>query len=154
MKTPPNNQLSKTELKVLNLFQRGYTSKEIGKRVKMSKRTVEIHSQNIQRKLNAVNITHAVALAIYARVLKICVTITMYNKMKLAELTPRNKEVLHYCQQGFALKQLEDKMGIDYETVKTHSKKAKQKLNARNITHAVAIAIHVGVIEDYRRPIV
>jgi two-component system invasion response regulator UvrY len=51
------NQLTKRELEIVNMIKDGYSSKEIGDRLFISKRTVEVHRYNIFRKLDVNNIT-------------------------------------------------------------------------------------------------
>ena len=43
---------------------RGYSAEETGKRLKISKRTVEVHITNVRAKLKARSITHAEVIAI------------------------------------------------------------------------------------------
>lgn len=44
--------LTDRELEVLNLFNRGKSIKEIGVKLKISLRTVEVHSRNFRAKIN------------------------------------------------------------------------------------------------------
>jgi DNA-binding NarL/FixJ family response regulator len=57
------------------------------------------------------------------------------------ELTPREKEVLDYLAQGFLYKEIADKIGISYETVRTHIRRIYEKLQVRTRTQAVAKAL-------------
>jgi len=69
--TPPREgaqtyKLTKQERKVLCLMAAGETNQKIGDDLFISNRTVAVHVQNILRKLNAENRTHASALAYLA----------------------------------------------------------------------------------------
>jgi LuxR family quorum sensing-dependent transcriptional regulator len=56
--------LSKREVSVLTWLSKGKTAWEIGEILHISQRTVEWHTRNAARKLNAVNALQAVATAI------------------------------------------------------------------------------------------
>ncbi|NTJ43372.1 LuxR family transcriptional regulator [Agrobacterium larrymoorei] len=56
-------QITKRELEVLTLLAQGLTSPEIGKSLSISNHTVDWYINGIQRKLNARNRQHVVALA-------------------------------------------------------------------------------------------
>lgn len=55
--------LSSREKEVLNWIKEGKTNWEIAIILNISERTVKFHVQNIERKLNAVNKSHAIAIA-------------------------------------------------------------------------------------------
>ena len=52
-------------------------------------------------------------------------------------LTPRETEILGFLAQGYASKEISTKMGISYETVRTHLKNIYEKLHVRTRTEAV-----------------
>ncbi len=54
-------------------------------------------------------------------------------------LTPKEIEVLALVALGYLDKQIANKLGLSYSTVRGHIDKAVLKLNARNRTHAVII---------------
>ena len=60
------DHLSTREHEVLELMVEGDSNKEIGRRLGISPRTVEIHRGNMMRKLNARSTSDAVRLAMYA----------------------------------------------------------------------------------------
>lgn len=60
------DHLSGREHEVLELMVEGDSNKEIGRRLGISPRTVEIHRGNMMRKLNARSTSDAVRLAMYA----------------------------------------------------------------------------------------
>ena len=61
-------------------------------------------------------------------------------------LTGREREVLTLLAQGLYLDEIAGRLGIGSETVRTHVRKASDRLGAANRTHAVAIAIRRGLI--------
>jgi DNA-binding CsgD family transcriptional regulator len=61
-------------------------------------------------------------------------------------LTGREREVLTLLAQGLYLDEIGQRLGIGSETVRTHLRKASDRLGAANRTHAVAIAIRRGLI--------
>jgi DNA-binding CsgD family transcriptional regulator len=61
--------LSDREREVLSWTAQGKTAGEIGSILSISARTIEWHMQNARRKMNAINVVHAIALAIKAGVI-------------------------------------------------------------------------------------
>jgi len=56
--------LSKKEIEVLNWLKEGKSTWDLSRILKISERTVKFHIDNIMKKLDAVNRTHAVAIAL------------------------------------------------------------------------------------------
>lgn len=63
------------------------------------------------------------------------------------ELTPRETQVLSHVATGAANRDIAASLGIAEETVKAHMKSILAKLQAKDRTHAVAIALRRGIIE-------
>jgi DNA-binding CsgD family transcriptional regulator len=61
-------------------------------------------------------------------------------------LTTRELQVLGLLADGLQLEEIGDRLGIGSETVRTHLRKASERLGAANRTHAVAIAIRLKLI--------
>jgi DNA-binding NarL/FixJ family response regulator len=61
-------------------------------------------------------------------------------------LTPREIEVLQLVAGGNSNRTLADKLSVSEETIKMHLKNILSKLDARDRTHAVTIAIRRGII--------
>ena len=57
------------------------------------------------------------------------------------ELSPREQEVLNLLSQGFMYKEISDKLGISFETVRTYIRRIYEKLHVRTRTEAVAKAL-------------
>ena len=63
------------------------------------------------------------------------------------ELTIREIQILTAYSVGLKdAKEVAELLGIGYETVRTHEYWARLKLAAKNRTHAVALALRLGVI--------
>lgn len=56
-------------------------------------------------------------------------------------LAEREKEVLNLLSQGFMYKEIADKLGISFETVRTYIRRIYEKLQVRSRTEAVAKAL-------------
>jgi DNA-binding NarL/FixJ family response regulator len=60
-------------------------------------------------------------------------------------LTPREAEVLAHVADGLSHDEIGKRLSISPETVRTHVRKACERLNARTRTHAVATALRQGL---------
>ena len=60
-------------------------------------------------------------------------------------LTPREAEVLAHIADGLSHDEIGKQLSISPETVRTHVRKACERLNARTRTHAVATALRLGL---------
>ena len=56
-------------------------------------------------------------------------------------LAEREREVLDLLSQGFMYKEIADKLGISFETVRTYIRRIYEKLQVRSRTEAVAKAL-------------
>lgn len=70
----------------------------------------------------------------------------MGDTMLLAQLSPRETQILHYAAQGYANKQIAHELDISVNTVKHFVSNILSKLNASDRTEAVVIAIKNGII--------
>jgi DNA-binding CsgD family transcriptional regulator len=68
------------------------------------------------------------------------------NPRTVYDLTRRERQVLQAAAFGLGVKETAARLGIGAETVKTHRRSAIMVCDARNTTHAVAIAWRVGMI--------
>lgn len=62
-------------------------------------------------------------------------------------LSPRECQVLKLAASGNANRQIAHLLGVTEETVKTHMRSILSKLDAKDRTHAVTIALRRGIIE-------
>ena len=62
-------------------------------------------------------------------------------------LTPREAEVLAHVADGLTHAEIGNRLSISPETVRTHVRKACERLNARTRTHAVATALRLGLFQ-------
>jgi len=58
------------------------------------------------------------------------------------QLTPREEEILSLLAKGYVTKEIADKLGINYDTVRTHLKHIYEKLHVRSRTEAVIKYLH------------
>jgi len=64
-----------------------------------------------------------------------------------ARLSSREREVLTLIAAGATFAQIAKELTISPATVRTHAQNALRKLGARNRAHAIAIAMHLGLID-------
>ena len=64
-----------------------------------------------------------------------------------APLTPRERAILQMVSEGYSDQETAERLGLSYETVRTHIRNSRNKLQARNRPHAVAVAIASGEID-------
>ena len=70
------------------------------------------------------------------------------NRVRLEQLgiTPREHEILTQIAAGLSTREIAEKLFVSENTVKTHSSRLFDKLNARRRTQAVQIAKEQGLI--------
>jgi DNA-binding CsgD family transcriptional regulator len=73
-------------------------------------------------------------------------------KMPDKPLTPREIEVMTLTAMGKTRIEVAAILFLSEETIKSHIERVRRKLNATNKTHAIAIAMTLGLIEPYQRP--
>lgn len=70
----------------------------------------------------------------------------LVNTSNSTSLTPREKQCLHLASLGHTRKVIANSLEVSVPSVDFHLKNAKNKLNARTITHAVALAMQSNSI--------
>ena len=73
-------------------------------------------------------------------------TISRDANPRLAELTPREREVLELLAQGLSNAEIADALTLERTTVKTHVQRILTKLGARNRVEIVIVAYEWGLI--------
>ena len=72
--------------------------------------------------------------------------ITRKAEQVLNLLSTRETQCLSWMAEGMSMKEVALKLNISDETVNTHAKAIRRKLNCKNITQAVALANKYGLI--------
>ena len=76
------------------------------------------------------------------------VAASLANSFQLDALSKREVEVLRLVSGGNSNQRVADQLGLREDTIKTHMKAILQKLDARDRTHAVMIAVRRGYWEN------
>ena len=74
-------------------------------------------------------------------------------KMPTQNLTRREIEVLTLTAIGNMRNEAAEILSVTEDTIKAHIRNARRKLHALNTTHAITIAMTLGLIEPYPRPV-
>lgn len=61
-------------------------------------------------------------------------------------LTAREEQILFAFTEGLTDREIAAELFLSRETVKQHVSQVLAKMNARNRTHAVALAYHLGLL--------
>lgn len=62
------------------------------------------------------------------------------------ELTDREKEILRFSSRGFTINEIANEIFLSPDTIKFHRKKIFEKLEVSNISEAIALTAHKGLI--------
>lgn len=76
------------------------------------------------------------------------VAASLANSFQLDALSKREIEVLRLVGEGNSNQRVADRLGLSEDTIKAHMKAILQKLDARDRTHAVMIALRRGYWEN------
>lgn len=74
------------------------------------------------------------------------------ERARIADLTPREIEVLQLLAKGLTTEEIAEQLGITRKTVHSHVAGSLTKLGVRSKLEAVMVALREGVIELGRRP--
>jgi FixJ family two-component response regulator len=69
-------------------------------------------------------------------------------RLRLATLTPREREVLTHVIAGQLNKQIADELGTVEKTIKVHRGRMMAKMGARTVAHLVRMAGKLGIYSD------
>lgn len=69
-------------------------------------------------------------------------------KLRLEELTPKEREVLDYIVDGLANKVIANRLDVSVRTVENHRQKIFQKMKADSLAELVRMSLAAGVISD------
>ena len=68
------------------------------------------------------------------------------NKKQIQQLTPRELQCLELISQGMSSQNIASFFHLSNETVTTHAKSIRHKMDAKNITEAVSKAFRMGLL--------
>lgn len=68
------------------------------------------------------------------------------GKMSI-RLTSREQDIIELLAHGYTNPQIVTNLGISFSTVRTHINNILAKFQARNITHACVLALHMGLLD-------
>lgn len=71
----------------------------------------------------------------------------LYAERVKAQLTKRELEILKLCADGMTTPEIATMLHLAEETVRGYRKRTIYKMRTKNITHSVAIAIRLGIID-------
>ncbi|MEJ2516165.1 MAG: two-component regulator propeller domain-containing protein [Gammaproteobacteria bacterium] len=71
------------------------------------------------------------------------------DRSELAELTPRQKEVLQLIAEGHTTREIAERLGVSVKTVETHRANLMERLDIRDIPGLVRLAIRAGLISPH-----
>ena len=66
--------------------------------------------------------------------------------MPVTDLSPRQRVVMEYLVNGVSFKEIAEKLGMRYSTVKKHAVRARQKLGAKSLYQCIALLVARGVV--------
>jgi DNA-binding NarL/FixJ family response regulator len=66
----------------------------------------------------------------------------------LADLTPRELQMLALLSEGKPYGRIADELNVSYKTVVNASSQLKQKLNAKNLPELIRVAVHLVSAES------
>jgi DNA-binding CsgD family transcriptional regulator len=69
------------------------------------------------------------------------------RQSRAGALSARELEVLTWVAGGYDLQRIAKELSIAPTTVRTHVRNVLRKLHARNRPHAVAVAMHLGLVD-------
>ena len=93
--------------------------------------------------INTIRAVHAGQRRVFAEI-----SAEIANHYPIDALSPREIEVLQHVAAGCSNKTVADKIDVSEDTIKSHMKNVLAKLDARDRTHAVTIAIRRGYLEE------
>jgi LuxR family transcriptional activator of conjugal transfer of Ti plasmids len=63
-------------------------------------------------------------------------------------LSNREIQIIQYKAQGFTAKEISKKIGLEYRTIEIYMSNIRRKLEAKNMVHAIYIAIQKNILKE------
>jgi DNA-binding NarL/FixJ family response regulator len=142
----PGSGLTPRESEVLGLVLDGLSSKEIARRLGVSRATARCHVQNILTKLGVYSRTQAAALAAeIGAVTNLGPPRRGSATAELDSLTPRETQVLRALAAGMERREIAEHLVVSPHTVRTHIQRVLAKLGVHSVLGAMAVARNAGI---------
>ncbi|MFJ2279279.1 LuxR family transcriptional regulator [Streptomyces sp. NPDC087866] len=136
----PVPYLTDTQTLVLRRFAEGHTCRQIARELGVSEITVRGYSQRLQQALDAETVPHAVHLAHQLGML------SDLPKRTRRGLPPEQVEVLRLVAAGLSNARIAEVLDRPVYTVSDQVKRLRQRLGARDRSHAVALGMAAGLV--------
>jgi len=107
--------------------------------------TINIVGDNIDISDDNYHAIHLMAVYYYNAIIRIQKS-TNEEAFKNFDLSPREKDCLHWVAQGKSEIDISDILFLSRHTVHTHIERSKKKLNVRTRTQAAIVAVQCGLI--------
>jgi DNA-binding NarL/FixJ family response regulator len=141
---PPG--LTPRESDVLELVLDGLSSKEIARRLGISRATARCHVQNILTKLGVYSRAQAAALTTATAGAATGGPLPYgAAAAKLGSLTPRETQVLRALAAGMEKREIAENLVVSPHTVRTHIQRVLAKLGVHSVLGAMAVARNAGI---------
>lgn len=144
--------LTQREGDVLELLLEGLSSKEIGRRLGISKATVRCHVQHVLTKLGvgsrakAAVLVRGVAGAADPEAAAGPAEVADAEHERAKKLTPREMQVLRCLAGGLGRSEIAERLFVSPHTARTHVQRVLAKLNVHSVLGAMACARRMGVV--------
>jgi DNA-binding NarL/FixJ family response regulator len=63
-------------------------------------------------------------------------------------LSDREIQIIQFKAQGFTAKEISRMIGLEYRTIEVYISNIRKKLEAKNMVHAICIAMHKNMLKD------
>jgi DNA-binding CsgD family transcriptional regulator len=73
---------------------------------------------------------------------------TRSKEVEMRKLTMREIQIVRLAALGHTAKEIAKIIGLEYRTIESYMTKAKRKLAAKNVAHAVFLACQMRVLQE------
>lgn len=131
--------LTRKELEVMKYVASGYTNDQICELVGISTGTLNVHTQNVYRKLGVNTRAGAIAKLFAQGILK-C------SDLMHPALSPREMDIIYCVLQGMDGPEIGENLFISASTVNSHMRSIYSKLKVNNRASLVVSVVSLGIV--------